>query len=516
MTSSPIQRVLVVSFSVVPDSSRQGIEIETVIKSLAPRFTVDVLSIRTAAMGFVERYRRTRMLRVPVGDGKRLEQVEAFRRAVRRQLEGAEYDLIHFRSAYGGVPICNLKEYLDCKLVYEVALSSSTERGRVSQAVLEELESDEEYCLSQADLLIVRCQSAADALKAKGVLTPMAVVPPGVDIDTFDWEPNAPQSTHRIVHVGRLGPGRGIRNLLEAFRELLEYSEANLTLVGPVEEIFAEYLDDAITRLGIKPHVTLLGEVDHEEIPRIISMADLCVSPWSPSADHPLYGYPTKLFEYMACRRAVIAMDEPVIRELLGPRPPVKLVTPEDASDLASAMLQLLADEKANSRLAEDGYNLVRSQFSAAAARRALLTAYGMLFPAGTNLWGHEDVLKRRPTGTFTSPTSQTGSDRFHDTRPHSDGAFNFPVTPTSGIQALGSRPETRETWILLSPDTNTDPGIPRSSQDKAQDSTTDPEFVAAGQLLGSEEGESHSDTDPLGKNSDSTPDSGPQASPET
>lgn len=507
MTSSPIQRVLVVSFSVVPDASRQGVEIETVLKTLAPRFQVDVLTIRIADMGYVERYRRTRMLRVPVGSGARLEQVEAFRRAVRRQLEGAEYDLIHFRSAYGGVPVCNLKEYLDSKLVYEVAISSSTERGQVSQAVLDGLEADEDYCLSKADLLIVPTQSAADALTAKGVCCPVKVVPPGVDIDTFDWEPSAPQSSHRVVHVGRLGPGRGIRNLLEAFRELLEYSDANLTLVGPVDEIFSAYLDDAIARLGLKPHVSLLGEVDHEEIPRVLSMADVCVCPWSPSADHPLYGCPIKLFEYMACRRAVIAVDEPAIRELLGPRPPVKLVAPENASDLASAMLQLLADDKANRRLAEDGYNLVRSQFSASAARRALLTAYEKLYPAGTNLWGHEGVLQRPVSGTYTS---RTGSDRFHDTMPYTDGAFNVTVTPSGAIRALGSPPTAAEPWVMLSPDTGTDPGIPRL----LPDSTTDPEFIAAGELLGSELEEPHPDTDPQGKSADPTPDSGPLSSP--
>lgn len=515
MGSSPIQRVLVVSFSVVPDASRQGIEIETVLKALAPRFQVDVLTIRTADMGYVERYRRTRMLRVPVGSGSRLEQVEAFRRAVRRQLEGAEYDLIHFRSAYGGVPVCNLKEYLDSKLVFEVALSSSTERGRVSQAVLEGLEADEEYCLSQADLLIARCQSAADALLARGVTCPVAVVPQGVDIDTFDWEPSAPQSLKRIVHVGRLGPGRGIRNLLEAFRELLEYSEANLTLVGPVDEIFSAYLDDALARLGLNPHVNLLGEVDHGELPRVLSMADVCVCPWFPDDDHPLYGSPIKLFEYMACRRAVIAIDTPVIRELLGPRPPVKLVAPENASDLASAMLQLLADDKANRRLAEDGYNLARTQFSASAARRALLTAYEKLFPAGTNVWGHEGVLQRPVSGTYTS---QSGSDRFHDTRPHTDGAFNVTVTPTGGIRALGSPPKAEETWIILSPDTNTDAGIsrpaalgnPDRSPKGAPDRATDPEFVAAGALLGSALEEPPPDTDPLAKNTDSETDSGP------
>jgi len=509
--------VLVVSFSVVPDASRQGVEIETVLKALAPRFQVDVLTIRTADMGYVERYRRTRMLRVPVGSGNRLEQVEAFRRAVRRPREGAEHAFIPPRPAYGGVPVCNLREYLDCKLVYEVALSSSTERGQVSQAVLDGLLADEEQCLSQADLLIVRCQSAADTLTARGVSGHVVVVPPGVDIDTFDWEPGAPQSSRRIVHVGRLGPGRGIRNLLEAFRELLEYSEANLTLVGPVDEIFSAYLDDALARLGLNPHVSLLGEVEHEELPRILSMADVCVCAWSPNEEHPLYGSPLKLFEYMACRRAVVAIDTPVIRELLGPRPPIKLVAPENASDLASAMLQLLADDKTNRRLAEDGYNLVRSQYSASAARRALLTAYEKLYPVGTNLWGHEGVLQRPVSGTYTS---QTGSDRFHDTRPHTDGAFNLSVTPTGGIRALGSPPKPAETWILLSPDSSTDAGILRAQLTGTPDSpleiTTDPEFVAAGELLGSRVEQPSRDTDPQGKTTQPKTDSGPQTSPGT
>lgn len=509
MTSRPIQRVLVVSFSVVPDPSRQGVDIETVLKALAPRFQVDVLTIRTADMGYVERYRRTRMLRVPVGSGSRLEQVEAFRRAVKRQLEGAEYDLIHFRSAYGGLPVCNLKEYLDCKLVYELAVSSSTERGRVSQAVLDGLIADEEYCLSKADLLIVRSPLSAEALAERGVTCPVAVVPPGVDIDTFDWEPSAEGKGHRIVHVGRLGPGRGIRTLLEAFRELLEYSEANLTLVGPVDDIFAAYLEDALARLNLTPHVTLLGEVEHEEIPRVLSMADICVCPWSPDANHALYGYPIKLFEYMACRQAVVAADEQVLRELFGPRPPVKLVAPDNASELASALLQLLADDKSRLRLAEDGYNLVRGQFSASSARRELLTSYEKLFPKGTNLWGHEGVLQRPVSGTYTS---QTGGDKVHDTKPFTDGAFNLSVTPTGGIKALGSGPRAAEPWVLLSTDTNPDAAVPESFPD----STTDPEFVAAGELLGTDLDDPPPDTNPLAQETGEKPDSGPDTSPGT
>ncbi len=484
-----------ISFSVVPEPSRQGVELETVLKALAPRFEVDVLTIRTAEMGYVERYRRTRMLRVPVGSGDRVEQVEAFRRAVRRQLEGAEYDLIHFRSAYGGLPVCSLKEYLDCKLVYEVALCSSTEQGLVPQRVLDALETDERRCLKEADLVLVGSQCAANSLPAGEMSAPVAVIPPGVDIDTFDWEPGVPQKLQRLVYVGRLCPGRGIRPLLEGFRELLEYCEANLTLVGPVDEIFSTYLEDAITRLGIRSLVSLPGQVEHDEIPRILSMADVCLCPWSPGETNPLHGFPLKLFEYMACRKPVVAADSPVLRELLGPRPPVKLVEPDNASELASAMLQLVADDGTHSRLAEEGYNLVRDRFSAAASRRALLSAYETLFGSSANLWGHRRLEPRAVTGTHPSPTA---GDHFHDTLPYTDGAFDLSVTPTGsrrpGLSSAG------EQWTLLGPGSASH--IPITEAEDRMNATTDPEFIAAGSLLGSEHSEEPPDTDPLGTGS--------------
>lgn len=508
MITNPIQKVLVVSFSVVPAADRQGVEIETVLKALAARFQVDVLTIRTADMGYVERYRRTRMLRVPVGTGSRLEQVEAFRRAVKRQLEGTEYDLIHFRSAYGGLPICQLREYLDCKLVFELALNSSTEAGRVDQQAHAALVEDERFCLEHADLVIARCESAAEALRKTLGETPVAVVPPGVDIDTFDWEPSASQPAHRIVHVGTLGPARGIRLLLEAFRELLNYSDANLVLAGSVESIFASYLEDALDHLQLRNHVTLLGPVDHEEIPRILAMADLCVCPWSPPEDQPLYGYPLKLFEYMACRKPVIAVDQQVLQELLGPRPPVKLVKPDNPSDLASAMLQLLADEKQRLRLSEDAYALVRAQYSASGARRALLSAYEKLYPKGTNLWSHEGVVPRPVTGTYTS---QSGSDRLHDTHPHLERSY-FGVTPSGGIRSLESQARAAETWILRGPEERGDSALTK----RPDEPTTDPEFVAEGSLLGSDVGprSSSTDTSPEAATPSEPQEQGPETSP--
>ena len=94
-------RVLVASFSVCPAPDRQGVQLGHLIKALAPRFEVDVVTLRVGDLAYVDRFHKARMLRVPVGGGGLVEQAEAFGRALRRQLEGEEYDIVHLRTAWG-------------------------------------------------------------------------------------------------------------------------------------------------------------------------------------------------------------------------------------------------------------------------------------------------------------------------------------------------------------------------------------------------------------------------------
>src|SRR6478752_5149805 len=79
-TFSMASRLLIVSFSVCPAPDRHGVQLLNVLKALAGRYQVDVLTIKTGELPFVEKFMKTRMLRVPVGQGALGEQVDAFRR----------------------------------------------------------------------------------------------------------------------------------------------------------------------------------------------------------------------------------------------------------------------------------------------------------------------------------------------------------------------------------------------------------------------------------------------------
>src|SRR5258707_13799502 len=140
-------KLLIVWFSVCPAPDRHGVQLLIVLKALAPRYTVDVLTLRTGTMPFQERFMKTRMLRVPVV-GRLGEQVDMFRRAIRRQLEGEDYDVVHLRSAWGARAVL---AGTSGRLVYEVARSTEGEPRAADASLSEALAAEELECLARAD-----------------------------------------------------------------------------------------------------------------------------------------------------------------------------------------------------------------------------------------------------------------------------------------------------------------------------------------------------------------------------
>ena len=369
------------SFSVVPAPDRDGVQLANVFRALAPRWEIDAVALRSGDQAFVERFMRTRLLRVPAPSGDLREQVEAFRRALRRQLDTSDYDVIHFRSAWAGLPACERKEQLGAKLVFEVALSPEGEPRAADRALGAALREAEAFCLERADLVLVATSRARAELSRRGVRAQIGVFPAGVDVDVFDWEPAAPTRTPRIAFAGRIAPGRGVRLLLRAMRRVLERRDAALTLVGPVEPGFEEPLRQAIAELSLEGHVERVGAVAHEDVPHVLAPARVAVAPSAPDESRrPLAAAPSKILEYMACRLPVVAPRRDAVAELLRDGAEGLLFAPGDPDDLASKILRLLDDPDFAARLASAGYARARAEHTAAASRRALLEAYAHAF----------------------------------------------------------------------------------------------------------------------------------------
>lgn len=381
-------RVLVASFAVCPAPDHHGVELVDLLKTLRRRFDVDGLTLRAGDLPHVERFMGTRMLRVPVA-GLLAEQVEVFRRALRRQLESEEYDLVHLRSAWGARALFETARS-PLRVIYQVARAAQGEPAAGDATVASERTEEEETCLARADLILVPSQAAGRHLARRVDASRLVVLPAGVDVDEFDWEPcetgapwlSSPGAQARILHLGRVSAGRGIRLLIQAFARMVQKVDARLTFAGPVAPEFHGVLSRAVHDTGAGDRIGFLGALEHADLPRLIAQATVGVLPSAPDeSNRPLGACPTKLLEFLACRRSVVAPRVSSVLEIVRDDEEALLFAPGDAADLAEKLGRLLRDGALRQRLAEAGYRHVRSSFPAAAARRVLLEAYARLCP---------------------------------------------------------------------------------------------------------------------------------------
>ena len=115
-----------------------------------------------------------------------------------------------------------------------------------------------------------------------------------------------------VVYVGTLAKARRVETVLEAFvlvKERVPY--ANLLIVGEGEKPSEQRdLENLSVKQGIDNAVRFTGFVPMEQAWQYIQEAQVCVSPFYPTFILRSCS-PTKLIEYMAFSKPVVANDHP-------------------------------------------------------------------------------------------------------------------------------------------------------------------------------------------------------------
>jgi glycosyltransferase involved in cell wall biosynthesis len=373
-------RVLITGFCAVPGPRRAGVQVRHVIRALAPHHSVDLLVAREGEQAYVERQGSVRVLRVPTHESDLRSQIQAFQRALKRQLDGADYDVVHCRDSWSGIPVLDARQRLGYAVVYDLTRSPLGETTFDTELDAQ-YGRDEEACLLAADMVLAPTPSAVNALKGRGKAERVMLSPPGVDIDRFDWE-DAPKpgSIPRILYVGSIDPGRGVRVLVRAMAAIVREVDARLVLAGSMAPKFDQALHTGIRELGLTDKVEVIGPVDHDQLPALLATATVCVVPAAADlTPNPTVVYPTKLLEYMACKRPVVAPRRETVAQVVENNREALLFEPGDPIDLARKVLRLLGEPLLRDRIATNAYERVRREFTASAARRALRNAYNVL-----------------------------------------------------------------------------------------------------------------------------------------
>ena len=220
----------------------------------------------------------------------------------------------------------------------------------------------EEANLRRADLVVVISSALRDEVAARGIPPERILVNPnGVDPTRYhpgiDGGPlrSRLELADRLVvgFVGTFGPWHGAEVLAQAVRPVAaQLPEAHFLFVGDGSGM--PRVREIIARDGMEGRVTFTGLVPQDAAPEYLAACDLLASPHVGNPDGtPFFGSPTKLFEYMAMGKGIVASDLDQIGTILTHGKTGWLVPPGDVGALAKAILTLAQDPELRRTLGE-------------------------------------------------------------------------------------------------------------------------------------------------------------------
>jgi glycosyltransferase involved in cell wall biosynthesis len=415
---SDLPRLLLCSFDVIPSPSGSSRRLTEYLKALPDRFNVVVLSAKTPDHSHIEKYQGARLLRVPVGSGDLVSRIQTFERAVRRQLESEEYALAHFTDPFGGYALCELKGDFGYRLIYEAQTFPSQElrythpQTEGDKRFLARIRRQELFCLMNADRVVTGSLTTQAYIQSLGASTEqIRLIRAPVDLTPYtpdvlgvpDGEPL------RLIYLGSQAGWQGLPTLLRGFSMALEKGiAARLTLVGAKHPDWQPHLEDLVKELGIQEHVEFQPPVLHDDLVKVLALADVGVIPMDDLDRNRLQGGPlAKVSEYLAAGRPVIAADLPVTRELI-PESTALFYPPGDTHALAQCIADLAGDVARRVALGREARAFAEHELDAGLIRGKLLDLYDELLEGRSVALSSANELPA-PTMTGT-PTNRLTS----------------------------------------------------------------------------------------------------------
>ena len=205
-----------------------------------------------------------------------------------------------------------------------------------------------------ADLIIGNAESMEDELVAYGVSRDkICIIPNGVDASRFSPEIDGSSIRSQlgfakddvvVSFIGTFGPWHGAEVLAQTISKVCANDPyVRYLFIGGGGSY--ELVKATAHSSGYEDRVKMIGFVPQLEAPMYLAASDILVSPQIPNPDGtPFFGSPTKLFEYMAMGKAIVASDLDQIGRILKDGETALLATPGNEDSLADCILRLASD----------------------------------------------------------------------------------------------------------------------------------------------------------------------------
>jgi glycosyltransferase involved in cell wall biosynthesis len=251
----------------------------------------------------------------------------------------------------------------------------------------------EDASLAAAARIIVVSEIARRSLVERGIAPERIVVNPnGVDVDRFATGGGA-EVRHRLGieddsvvagFVGSFGPWHGAPVLARAFaRVAARVPHLRLLLVGDGQEL--EPTLEIVRDAGLEGRTTVVGQVPPAAVPAYVDACDVLVAPHVPLPDGvEFFGSPTKLFEYMAAGKAIVASRLGQIGDVLEHGLTAWMVEPGSVEDLSEALITVAGDPELQGELGGNARREASEHHSWQLNARSVIDAYSALAVGGS------------------------------------------------------------------------------------------------------------------------------------
>lgn len=205
--------------------------------------------------------------------------------------------------------------------------------------------------LQLSDLVVVVSRPLKEELIAKGIdPNKILVNPNGVNPTIYSPEVDGTQIRQKyglenqtvIGFIGTFGKWHGAEVLAEAYVQLAPALKDRVRLM---------MIGDGMTMPLVKQilgstNTIFTGTVPQEAGPMHLAACDILVAPHIPNSDgSPFFGSPTKLFEYMAMGKGIVASNLDQIGEILEHNKSAWMVRPGDVLSLTEGLKTLILDK---------------------------------------------------------------------------------------------------------------------------------------------------------------------------
>jgi glycosyltransferase involved in cell wall biosynthesis len=247
------------------------------------------------------------------------------------------------------------------------------------------LERYERLNLRAAARIFVVSEVERRNLEARGVAADKIVLNPNaVDVELF--RPGVGGAAMRrdlgiketdllAGFVGTFGPWHGVVQLAEAIKLIPANVRLRFVFVGSGS--LRERVEGILRNEIEARRVIFTGAVAHERVPALLDACDILVAPHVPLADgSDFFGSPTKIFEYMAMGKAIVASRLGQIGEVLSDGETALLVEPGNINQLAAALVRVAGSSELRARLGPNARDVAVTNHTWGHNARRVLEAY--------------------------------------------------------------------------------------------------------------------------------------------